>query len=310
MRADALVISRRHVAPMYRTDTSKRYVLSRHVARGLKLLVTGTPPGRVRGARSRRPMYPPRTLLAARAGRAASADVVRDQLSNAADLYRRISAVSHWHICGTSWQVWKWVVLPSSLLQDRPVPIEIRDYRPADEQAWLRCRVLSFLGTAYFDAVEIAKQSPAIGAELVAAEGAAVVGILDFSVDASLATIDTIAVHPDHQHQGIGTKLFELARIRAAALGATTIDAWTRDDEATLHWYRARGFAESDHYLHVYADYDANADEPAEAVEPRPGLSPIKIFLHAKLERETEMRKKFQRVHVCRRFAQPIALQS
>lgn len=194
-------------------------------------------------------------------------------------------------------------------LKGRPVPIEIRDYRPADEQAWLRCRVLSFLGTAYFDDVTPAKQSPAIGAELVAVQGGAVVGILDFSMDGNLATIDTIGVHPDHQHQGVGTKLFEFARIRAAALGATTIDAYTRDDEATLRWYRARGFAESNHYLHVYANYYVNADEPGKAVEPRLGLFPIKIFLHADLVQEAEMRQEFQRVHVCRRFAQPIDVQ-
>lgn len=183
--------------------------------------------------------------------------------------------------------------------------LEIRDYRAADEQGWLRCRVLSLLRTAYFDDVMTAKRSPAIGAELVAVEGGAVVGILDFSMDGSLATIDTIGVHPDHQHTGIGTKLLERARIRAAMLGATTIEAYTRDDEATLRWYRARGFTESDHYLHVYANYYANADEPAQAVEARQGLFPIKLFLHADLEDEAEMRQKFQRVHVCRRFAQP-----
>jgi ribosomal protein S18 acetylase RimI-like enzyme len=189
------------------------------------------------------------------------------------------------------------------------VAIEIRDYGPADEQAWLRCRVLSFLATAYFDDVMTAKQSPAAGAELVAVKDGVVVGILDISVDGMLATIDTVGVHPDHQHQGIGTRLFELARIRAAALGATVIDAYTRDDEATLRWYRARGFTESDHYLHVYANHYVNAAEPAQAVEPRPGLSPIKVFLHAELEQEAEIRQKFQRVHVCRRFAQPIDVQ-
>jgi ribosomal protein S18 acetylase RimI-like enzyme len=189
------------------------------------------------------------------------------------------------------------------------VPIEIRDYRPADEQAWLRCRVLSFLSTAYFDDVMTAKQSPAVGAELVAVQDGLVVGILDFSMDGMLATIDTVGVHPDHQRQGIGTQLFDLARTRAAALGATTLDAYTRDDEATLRWYRARGFTESDHYLHVYANYYANADEPAQAVEARPGLFPIKVFVHAELEQEAEIRQKFQRVHVCRRFAQPIDVQ-
>lgn len=186
------------------------------------------------------------------------------------------------------------------------VPVEVRDYEPEDEQAWLRCRVLSFLGTAYFDDVMAAKKSPAEGTELVAVESGTVVGILDLSVDGSLATIDTIGVHPDHQHRGIGTRLFELACSRAAALGATTIDAWTRDDESALRWYRARGFSESSHYLHIYADHYARAGEPADAVHSRPGLEPITVFLHTTIDYEAEMRRKFTRVHVCRRFARPI----
>lgn len=166
--------------------------------------------------------------------------------------------------------------------------------------------MLSFLGTAYFDDVMTAKTSPTAGAELVAVDDGAVVGILDLSADGNLASIDTIAVHPDHQGRGVGTMLFEQARTRAAALGANTIDAWTRDDEPTLRWYRARGFRESDHYLHVYADYYVSADEPAAAVERRADLNPIKIFLHARLDHEAELREKFRRVHVCRRFARPI----
>jgi ribosomal protein S18 acetylase RimI-like enzyme len=191
------------------------------------------------------------------------------------------------------------------LPQDQVVPVQVRDYRPADEQAWLRCRVLSFLGTAYFDDVMTAKVSPVMGAELVAVEAGALVGVLDLSVDGDLATIETIAVHPDDQHRGIGTMLFEQGRARAAALGATTIEAWTRDDEATLRWYRSRGFRESDHYLHVYADYYVSAAEPAQAVRRRPGLEPIKVFLHVTRGHEAGMREKFRRVHVCRRFAQP-----
>lgn len=31
----------------------------------------------------------------------------------------------------------------------------IRDYQNTDEQAWLRCRVLAFLNTAYYDTVLI-----------------------------------------------------------------------------------------------------------------------------------------------------------
>jgi ribosomal protein S18 acetylase RimI-like enzyme len=190
--------------------------------------------------------------------------------------------------------------------QDQAMPVQVRDYQPADEQDWLRCRMLSFLATAYFDDVMTAKTSPAAGAELVAVDAGAIVGVLDLSVDGVLATIETIAVHPDHQHRGIGTLLFHEARTRAAALGATIIDAWTRDDDDALCWYRSRGFRESEHYLHVYADYYVDAGEPAQAVQPRPGLEPIKVFLHATLDHEAEARKKFRRVHVCRRFAQPI----
>jgi GNAT superfamily N-acetyltransferase len=186
------------------------------------------------------------------------------------------------------------------------VAVEVRDYVPADEQGWLRCRVLSFLATPYFDDVTPAKKSPAVGAELVAVDAGIVVGVLDMSVEGTLATIDTIGVHPDHQGHGIGTRLFERACIRAAALGATTIDAWTRDFEPTLRWYSSRGFAESSHFLHVYADYYARQGEPADAVQSRPGLTPLKVFLEATIDHEAEMRRKFSRVYVCRRFARPL----
>jgi GNAT superfamily N-acetyltransferase len=190
--------------------------------------------------------------------------------------------------------------------EDRQVPVVIRDYEPPDEQAWLRCRVLSFLGTAYFDDVMPAKKPPALGAELVAEDSGAVVGVLDLVADGEIATIDTIAVHPDHQWRGIGTRLLNRACACAQALGATTIEAWTRDDESTLRWYRSRGFAESDHYLHVYADCYAQPGEPTDAAQCGPEFDLIKVFLHADLELEAEMRSRFTRVHVCRRFARPV----
>jgi N-acetylglutamate synthase-like GNAT family acetyltransferase len=182
----------------------------------------------------------------------------------------------------------------------------IRDYDPADEQAWLRCRALSFLATAYFDDVMPAKKSLELGAELVADDSGAIVGVLDLSTEGLIATIETIAVHPDHQWRGIGTRLLDQACTRAQILGANTIEAWTRDDEPTLRWYRSRGFAESDHYLHVYADCYAQPGEPADAAHCGPEFDLIKVFLHADLDREAEMRARFTRVHVCRRFARPV----
>lgn len=182
----------------------------------------------------------------------------------------------------------------------------IREYTPSDAASWLRCRVLAFLDTSYYDSVERTKPLiPAPGFELVAVEATgAVAGILDVAVEGGLATIETVAVHPDHRRRGLARMLLAEAGIRAVAASATTLDAWTRDDPDTLSWYRAMGFAESDHYLHVYANHYTSADEPKRAVSaPRPGLNPMVLFLHAKLADEQRMREEFARVHVCRRFA-------
>ncbi|KAA2259498.1 GNAT family N-acetyltransferase [Solihabitans fulvus] len=182
----------------------------------------------------------------------------------------------------------------------------IREYTSADEQSWLRCRVLSFLGTAYFDDVLCAKPAVAPpGLELVAAlADGTVVGIMDVGIDDALATIDTVAVHPDHQRQSIGRDLLDEARARLSALGTATLDAWTRDDPDTLRWYLAMGFAESDHFLHVYASHRTEAGEPDRAIGTRrPGLRPIEVFAHASLRDEATLREQFARVHVCRRFA-------
>ncbi len=181
----------------------------------------------------------------------------------------------------------------------------VREYTPADETAWLHCRVLSFLSTAYFD--DVAKARPAVpapGFALVAAPGSGpLVGIMDVTVEGALATIDTVAVHPDHQHRGIGRALLAEARARVRALGLPVLDAWTRDDPDTLRWYRAMGFAESDHYLHVYANYYTDPAEPDRAIaERRPGLRPMAAFLHAHLREEPLLREQFTRVHTCRRF--------
>lgn len=178
----------------------------------------------------------------------------------------------------------------------------VRDYTPPDEQGWLRCRVLSFLKTAYFDDVATAKPAVANGAELVAEIDRELVGILDVAVEKELATIETVAVHPDHQRAGVGTALLGQAVVRAASLGARRLDAWTRDDPGTLGWYRDNDFTEGEHYLHVYADFYRDSVEPQRAVKPAPGLVPVKVFLHGRMQDEERLRKSFTRVHVCRRF--------
>ena len=83
--------------------------------------------------------------------------------------------------------------------------IVIRPYVDRDEQGWLRCRVLSFLDTAFFDSVEREKEryeKPAI--ELVAEDGREIIGLLDVECDSDGLTdrpgrggmIWHLAVHP------------------------------------------------------------------------------------------------------------------
>lgn len=181
------------------------------------------------------------------------------------------------------------------------MPLVMRSFEPADEPSWLRCRTLSFLNTCYYDDVWTRRPtSPPV--QLVAVDDGTVVGLLDLEIEEDLATIDTVAVHPDHQGRGIASAL--LARARADLPGSvSTLDAWTREDEPALAWYRAQGFAESDHYLHVYKSWD----DPDDGWSSPAGLSaPVIAFCHAPIEDEVELRSRFSRVYVCRRVSRSV----
>lgn len=145
-----------------------------------------------------------------------------------------------------------------------PAAYVIRDYLYGDEPSWLRCRILSFLTTAYFDDVATSKPHiEAPGFQLVAITAHdMVVGLMDVVVEDTTGTIATLAVHPDQQRRGIASTLLAHAATRGHSRELTELSAWTRDDPATLRWYRAMGFTESNHYLHVFANRDTDPDEP------------------------------------------------
>lgn len=185
----------------------------------------------------------------------------------------------------------------------------IREFVSCDEPSWLRCRVLSFLPTAYFDDV-VAQKAPlrALGFELVAVDVfGTVMGLMDIVADGAVGAIDSLAVHPDHQHRGIAQALLARTIEQARRLAITELSAWTRDDPAALSFYRAAGFAETDHYLHVFASRYADGGELDGAFDAMsPGLHLVSAFFHADMEDEIELRQKFSRVHVCRRFTKAL----
>lgn len=186
-----------------------------------------------------------------------------------------------------------------------PTDVDIRPYRAADEESWLRCRVLSFLHTQYYD--DVKNQRPMFDSEALCsvavvrgATGDTVVGILDIEIDGAAATIDTVAVHPDRERAGIATALLCAALPVLATSGITSLDAWTREDEAANRWYLSHGFRENFRYLHVHQE---DADGPGTGFRSPPGVGqPIRSFAHATLDQEAALRARFHRVYQCRQY--------
>jgi ribosomal protein S18 acetylase RimI-like enzyme len=182
----------------------------------------------------------------------------------------------------------------------------IRSYEPADETGWLRCRVLSFLDTAFFDAVDRKKERyerPAI--ELVAEEDGEIVGLLDLEYGFEPGTVLAdrsglggmiwhLAVHPDHQRRGIASALLAEAERRARERELVRIEAWTRDDAPAHAWYESHGFAQIDGYLHVYVERDEGLRELDGALGE---LRLVKAFAHYNGDRPEEIRARYRRVH-------------
>jgi GNAT superfamily N-acetyltransferase len=184
----------------------------------------------------------------------------------------------------------------------------MRPYVDADERAWVECRVLAFLDSAYFDAVEREKEHykrPSI--ELVAEMDGAVVGLIDVECEEEPGTVCEdrpglggmiwhIAVLRDFRRQGIGSRLLAAAEEAARARGIERFEAWTRDDPWVQKWYESHGFEQIRSYLHVYMH---GRSEITGVVSAELELKPVKIFAHYTGDRPDEIRARFERVHDC-----------
>jgi ribosomal protein S18 acetylase RimI-like enzyme len=182
---------------------------------------------------------------------------------------------------------------------------ELRPYTDADEQGWLRCRVLGFLDSAFYDDVRQEKEHYRGAAiELVAVADTRIVGLLDLELDPAAGVLwDTdrrggviwhVAVHPDYRRRGIASALVERALAGAREAGLEIVQAWTRDDLWVQEWYEACGFAKRYSYLHV----DMQPDEARDEVTLRSaGLKPVLAFAHYTGTDPDAVRRRFRRVH-------------
>lgn len=165
----------------------------------------------------------------------------------------------------------------------------IRNYKKEDEQGWLRCRVLAFLNTAYYDNVLNKKEiyeRPSI--ELVAEIDGIIVGLIDVEYEVEEGTVCSrgnglggmiwhIAVHPDYARKGIGENLLKAAEKRAIGLNLNRFEAWTRDDEWVQNWYKKMEFNQVESYYHLYLEGNEMNNRIATNVS---NLFPISSFAH------------------------------
>ena len=190
--------------------------------------------------------------------------------------------------------------------------MEIRDYQSDDQISWLRCRVLAFLDTAYYDIVIKEKdvyQYPSI--ELVAIEDGIVVGLIDVEYEEEPNKICTahetrgamiwhLAVHPDYSHQGIGVALLKEVEHRLKEKEITYLEAWTRDDEWIHRWYLKQNFMKLSTYLHVYIDGTNGIGSQVK------DLVPIQSFCQYIGSEPAMIKKRYKRVHECTGFVKMI----
>ncbi|AWE06908.1 GNAT family N-acetyltransferase [Lysinibacillus sp. 2017] len=183
----------------------------------------------------------------------------------------------------------------------------IRKYTENDEQGWLRCRVLSFLNTAYYDNVLKEKEvyeNPSI--ELVAIMDNQVVGLIDIEYEKEPKSVCTtkdslggmiwhIAVHPDYQRKGIGEKLLEAAMKEAKELNLTYLEAWTRDDKWVQKWYEKMNFDQTTSYYHMYLE--GNEIKTVQ-LPTRKSFYPVTMFAHY-TGTDLEEFENLKRKHLC-----------
>ena len=145
----------------------------------------------------------------------------------------------------------------------------IREYVPADEREWLRCRVLSFLDCSYWNDVKTVKETyahPSIS--LVAEADGHIVGLIELEIDSDElygygegrgAMLWHMAVLPEYRRCGIAQALWRAAERRLQEAGIAYCELWTQEDEPANRFYKRMGFEQQTEstWIRCYAHGEA-----------------------------------------------------
>ena len=182
----------------------------------------------------------------------------------------------------------------------------IRPYNSSDEESWLKCRLISFHDSAYYD--DVYTKKPIFNnssLELVAEINGKIIGIIDLEKDTkdsricyyksgTGAMIWTIAVLPEYRRFGIASKLVLKAMDWAKSKDVNFIEAWTRDDKWVLDWYESLGFATFHSYWHIYF----KGDNMSLFESNDKDIAPQSVFAHSDKDPRA-LDKKIDRFYKC-----------
>ncbi len=137
--------------------------------------------------------------------------------------------------------------------------MQIIPYHADYETSWIYTKALSHLFSPFFDDMSREKEVMNLDVyqdqiDLIAVEDKHVLGLLTINIfhkDISqsyryhpaekVAYFENLAVHPDHQNQGIASQLFKVAEEMLQAKQVDALAIFTRDGDAANHLYKKWG---------------------------------------------------------------------
>ena len=193
--------------------------------------------------------------------------------------------------------------------------MNFREYTPSDEKEWVRCRVLSFLDSSYYDDVRTTKETyehPSVC--LVAECGGHLIGFIDIEYERTAgdvcylkgglgAAIWHLGVLPEYRRQGVARKLWHMAKNMLNELGIHRFEVWTQDDKASCGWYEQNGFQLKEAYLNAFIRGSLEDDAVAGMLNLNSmgNIYGIRCLnFEAPIERKAELEKVCYRLHEVR----------